>query len=61
MKGWTCPSCGRGVAPDVKTCDHGGVLDAKGRDFLPPFPPHIDAPAERVRRARDRATAIIID
>jgi len=21
--GWTCPGCGRGVAPDQKTCDHG--------------------------------------
>lgn len=24
-KGWICPSCGRGVAPDQKTCDHGGL------------------------------------
>lgn len=22
-KGWTCPSCGRGVAPDQTSCDHG--------------------------------------
>lgn len=22
-EGWLCPSCGRGVAPDQKTCDHG--------------------------------------
>lgn len=24
-KGWICPSCGRGVRPDEKTCDHGGL------------------------------------
>ena len=36
MKGWTCPSCGRGVAPTEKTCDHGGAL--KARDYLPPDP-----------------------
>ena len=23
-KAWACPSCGRGVAPGVQTCDHGG-------------------------------------
>ena len=36
---WTCPACGRGVAPSEKTCDHGGqILDLKGREFLPPYP-----------------------
>ncbi len=23
---WICPSCNRGVAPGVETCDHGGQL-----------------------------------
>ncbi len=28
-EGWQCPCCGRGVAPHVATCDHGGrPLDA---------------------------------
>lgn len=41
MKPWTCPACGRGVAPGVKTCDHGNgePLDLKGREFLPALPP----------------------
>lgn len=43
--GWTCPGCGRGVAPDVKTCDHGGTVDLKGRDFVPlPYVPYPSAP-----------------
>lgn len=24
-EGWICPACGRGVAPDEKHCDHGGL------------------------------------
>jgi len=31
--GWTCPSCGRGVAPTEKTCDHGAPADV-----MPPSP-----------------------
>lgn len=27
-EGWVCPVCRRGVAPDVKTCDHGAVYSA---------------------------------
>lgn len=23
-EGWVCPTCKRGVSPDVPTCDHGG-------------------------------------
>jgi hypothetical protein len=25
-KPWVCPSCGRGVAPGEKTCDHGSAV-----------------------------------
>lgn len=28
--GWKCPVCGRGVAPDVRTCEHGGQIAAPG-------------------------------
>ena len=38
MKAWTCPACGRGVAPGVQTCDHGGTLDLKGREFVSHIP-----------------------
>ena len=24
-EGWICPKCGRGVSPDEKHCEHGGV------------------------------------
>jgi hypothetical protein len=24
-EGWKCPVCGRGVAPSVKDCSHGGT------------------------------------
>ena len=27
MDGWKCPVCGKGVAPDQKTCDHEGARD----------------------------------
>ena len=38
---WTCPGCGRGVAPGQKTCDHGGKA---GLPYVPayPLPPVID-------------------
>lgn len=40
IKAWLCPACGRGVAPGVKTCDHGKgePLDLKGREFAPAIP-----------------------
>lgn len=25
VDGWTCPSCGRGVAPGEKYCEHGNL------------------------------------
>jgi len=40
VSAWTCPACGRGVAPSEKTCDHGGQVDLKGREFVPlPYVP----------------------
>jgi len=35
--GWTCPKCGRGVRPDVQTCDHGGA--AAGLGVCPQYVP----------------------
>jgi hypothetical protein len=32
---WICPKCGRGVAPDQKSCDHGGTAAAAIRPLAP--------------------------
>lgn len=37
-KPWICPVCNRGVAPDQKTCDHGGA--ALSQYFPMPQPPY---------------------
>lgn len=46
--GWICPSCGRGVAPGVTTCDHGNL----GKLADPPqrvLPPHWPVPVPETR------------
>lgn len=49
-EGWICPKCGRGVAPGVTHCDHGGT-GGFGRYTLPsewpqwqPWPNRTDTP-----------------
>jgi len=37
-QGWTCPACGRGVAPTEKTCDHGWAAMVPSV-FLPYYEP----------------------
>jgi hypothetical protein len=41
MSAWVCPVCNRGVAPDVKYCDHGGVSSLPR---LPDYPAGTGAP-----------------
>lgn len=35
---WTCPACGRGVAPGEKTCDHGGLSASPLPGYFTPAP-----------------------
>jgi hypothetical protein len=43
--GWLCPSCGRGVAPSEKTCDHGGQVQAAQPYLAPIYQPGYYPPA----------------
>ncbi len=41
--GWICPACGKGVAPHVSTCDHGG-FDGVVTPYQPRTWPNTTAP-----------------
>lgn len=38
-RGWICPSCGRGVAPSEKACDHGTEWPPVALPFWRPTAP----------------------
>lgn len=59
-EGWTCPKCGRGVRPDVETCDHGGSLAQSVEDIARIFArrPGDQTPCDPLEYLRWSPTAV---